>query len=186
MEQKQVETYEQMVARLMKPMGTPVLDLLHAAVGVGGESGEILLAVLAHDHKNLIEELGDARFYMQGAMNQFSWTVASFMERGVMRTGGLRAHDEFHIVSCDFLDLAKKSWVYGREFDFAKMEETMCRLYHVYLAVCDENGLTDSVIKDANQYKLSTGPDARYPLGYSDAAAIARADKVAEATGAAE
>lgn len=47
--------------------------LLHMAVGVSGESGELLDAVKKHavytkpiDRENVIEELGDLEFYMEG------------------------------------------------------------------------------------------------------------------------
>jgi len=48
-------------------------DLLHMAVGVNGEAGELLDAVKKHviyqkalDVDNVVEELGDLEFYMQG------------------------------------------------------------------------------------------------------------------------
>jgi NTP pyrophosphatase (non-canonical NTP hydrolase) len=56
--------------------------LLHMAVGVSGESGELLDAIKKSaiynkplDKDNVLEELGDLMFYMQGIMNtlNFSW-----------------------------------------------------------------------------------------------------------------
>lgn len=48
-------------------------DLLHMTVGVSGEAGELLDAVKKHviynkpiDRENVIEELGDLEFYMEG------------------------------------------------------------------------------------------------------------------------
>lgn len=48
-------------------------DLLHMAVGIAGEAGELLEAVLTHiltndeiDTENVIEELGDIEFFMEG------------------------------------------------------------------------------------------------------------------------
>lgn len=67
--------YAEFVQRLAKDMGSPTLDLLHAAVGVSGEAGELLDAVKKHwaygkelDRENVIEELGDLMFYMQMMM----------------------------------------------------------------------------------------------------------------------
>lgn len=72
-------TYSAFVAALVKP-GIDILkdltpekvDLLHAAVGVGGEAGELLDAVKRHviygkdlDRDNVVEELGDLEFYME-------------------------------------------------------------------------------------------------------------------------
>jgi NTP pyrophosphatase (non-canonical NTP hydrolase) len=72
--------YSEMVTALAKS-GTAILNamtpngahLLHMAVGVSGESGELLDAVKKHviynkplDRENVIEELGDLEFYMEG------------------------------------------------------------------------------------------------------------------------
>lgn len=69
-----------MVARLSKP-GDNIKDeltpkqahLLHMAVGISGEAGELLDAVKKHaiyqkslDVTNVVEELGDLEFFMEG------------------------------------------------------------------------------------------------------------------------
>ena len=70
--------YDKMTAALSKT-GSAIIkdlnpikaDLLHMAVGVAGEAGELLDAVKKAtiynkplDHENMIEELGDLEFYM--------------------------------------------------------------------------------------------------------------------------
>ncbi len=55
--------------------GLPMEELLHAAIGIGSESGEIQDTIkkvciygqplAGKHHENLIEELGDLEFYMQ-------------------------------------------------------------------------------------------------------------------------
>lgn len=67
--------YAEFVGTLAKDMGTDTLDLLHAAVGVSGEAGELLDAIKklwAYEKpmteavmENIVEELGDLEFYMQ-------------------------------------------------------------------------------------------------------------------------
>lgn len=72
-------THPQLVAALVKP-GAAILetltpakaDLLHGAVGISGEAGELLDAVKKHviynkplDIENVIEELGDLEFYIE-------------------------------------------------------------------------------------------------------------------------
>lgn len=49
------------------------VDLLHMAIGIAGEAGELLDAIKKHviygkpmDRANLIEELGDLEFYLNG------------------------------------------------------------------------------------------------------------------------
>ncbi len=73
-------THAQLVSALKKP-GQDIIndltpekaDLLHMAIGVSGEGGELLDAVKKHaiyakviDLENVIEELGDLEFYMEG------------------------------------------------------------------------------------------------------------------------
>lgn len=73
-------THEELVADLVKP-GQAIIDslsplgahILHMAVGVSGEAGELLDAVKKAtvynkpiDLVNVIEELGDLEFYMEG------------------------------------------------------------------------------------------------------------------------
>lgn len=72
--------HAKMVAELAKPglaiINTLTADkanLLHMAVGIAGEAGELLDAIKKHaiynkplDLENVIEELGDLEFYMQG------------------------------------------------------------------------------------------------------------------------
>lgn len=66
-------TYDEFVGRLAKDMGSQQQDLIHMAVGISGEAGELLDAIKKYwaynkplDLENVIEELGDLEFYMQG------------------------------------------------------------------------------------------------------------------------
>lgn len=69
-----IPNYEDFVKALVKPL--PLLDHMnHMALGVAGEAGELVDAVKKHtiygkplDRDNIIEELGDLAFYMQGLM----------------------------------------------------------------------------------------------------------------------
>lgn len=108
--------YPKFVADRTKKMPTTVQDLVHMTMGISGEAGELLDAVKKHyiynkplDIDNVVEELGDILFYIQGMLN--------------------------------FLGLPG----------------------------CED--LEDVILR--NVEKL----ERRYPVGYSDAAAIARADK---------
>ena len=68
--------YPNFVRSRTKPMETPLLNILHMAVGISGEAGELLDAVKKAwaygkplDTENVIEELGDLLFYIQGMIN---------------------------------------------------------------------------------------------------------------------
>lgn len=86
--------YSNMVNNLFKNMDTPAASLMHAAIGVGGEGGELLDWVKKHWVYNIpmdkvvksengqtlteciLEELGDTLFYMTKIMNMFGWTMS--------------------------------------------------------------------------------------------------------------
>lgn len=68
--------YDAFIGLLFKQMLNPKLDMIHAAIGISGEAGELLDAVKKHwvynkplDRENVVEELGDLRFYIQAMMN---------------------------------------------------------------------------------------------------------------------
>lgn len=65
-----MDDYDTHVARLFKRVGFQV-DLLHAALGVTSEAGELATTVKKHwaylaplDRENILEELGDLLFYV--------------------------------------------------------------------------------------------------------------------------
>lgn len=74
--------FKDMVAALVKPGADIVSSLTpekantwHLATGVSGEAGELLDAIKKHviynkplDRENVVEELGDLMFYMEGLM----------------------------------------------------------------------------------------------------------------------
>lgn len=174
---KQVETFPEMVKRLFKEMGTPAATLIHAAVGITGEVAELKNAILNKDQENIPEELGDMRFYMQQIMNQFNWVFAQFNNNSYAPRQDRSLDDTLVVQAGEVQDLLKKSWVYNKPLDKALLHEEFGKLFGAYLSLTTHFGYTDEDICAQNMYKLSTGPNARFPLGYTDAAAIARADK---------
>lgn len=79
--------------------------------------------------------------------------------------------------SSECLDLVKKSWVYGKPLDTIKLQEEAGDTLHYLMMLCITQGWTFEDLADNNKAKL----DKRYPQGYTDAAAIARADMKASA-----
>lgn len=82
------KTFQQLAEDLSKPgeeiaalMTADEAHLWHMATGVSGEAGELLDAVKKSvvykkplDRENVVEELGDLRFYMAGLMNALDIT----------------------------------------------------------------------------------------------------------------
>ena len=73
------EHHAQMVAKLLKnpsdilPMTEDNADLVHAVLGIAGEAGELVDAIKkvviygqVIDLENVVEELGDLEFYLEG------------------------------------------------------------------------------------------------------------------------
>ena len=66
--------------------------MLHMAVGVSGESGELLDAVKKHvvyrkavDRANVVEELGDLEFYMEGLRQGLNITREECIEANIAK-----------------------------------------------------------------------------------------------------
>ena len=84
--------YAEFVAQRFKELETDVETWLHAAVGIAGESGELLDAIKKAwiygkelDAENVKEELGDILFYVQAMANQFGWTVTDLKEHNMAK-----------------------------------------------------------------------------------------------------
>lgn len=108
-------TYEEMVANLAKE-GQAIIDTLtpakmhelHMAVGVSGEAGELIDAVKKYvvydkelDLKNVIEELGDLEFYMEGLRASMGITreetlTANMTKLGKRYSGGTYTDKDAH------------------------------------------------------------------------------------------
>lgn len=104
--------YDYFVRCLAKKLDTQVLDLLHGAVGVVGEAGELIDSVKKTwmygkpiDRANLVEELGDIRFYMQHIMNVVGISEQEILQHNTdklaIRYKGLTYTDEAAITRAD-------------------------------------------------------------------------------------
>ncbi|MNZ71593.1 MazG nucleotide pyrophosphohydrolase domain protein [compost metagenome] len=93
--------FEDMVRTLAKP-GVEILfsmtpekcHHLHMAVGVAGEAGELLDAVKKYvvynkplDRENVIEELGDLEFYMEGLREKLGITRQETLDATIAKLG---------------------------------------------------------------------------------------------------
>lgn len=78
--------YDEFVRKLFK-LNAACGDSVHAAMGIAGEAGELTDAIKKHivynkplDLVNVIEELGDLRFYMQALMNLYGITEQQVLQ----------------------------------------------------------------------------------------------------------
>lgn len=93
--------FKDMVAALVKPgedivqsLTTEKANVWHLATGVSGEAGELLDAIKKHviynkplDHENVIEELGDMMFYMEGLMQALGISGEECIEANIKKLG---------------------------------------------------------------------------------------------------
>ena len=178
--------YEKMVAVLFKKNPDNNFMAHHATTGLAGESGELRDA---YSFDNAIEESGDFRFYMvalrqrlslrPGGVEQTKEVVES---RFYIPTHGM-VMDNLHSLSSNLLDLTKKSWIYGRELKQYEIWQQLSLLEINFRYWVEEVMGTDVEldVESKNMEKLLTGDNARYKEGiYSDAQALARADKGGE------
>lgn len=92
-------THPELVAALAKPGADIVATLtsedahaLHMAVGIAGESGELLDAVKKAaiyrkpiDRENVVEELGDLEFYMEGLRQGYGITREEVLAHNIAK-----------------------------------------------------------------------------------------------------
>lgn len=185
--------YTQMVRDLAKP-GQAIIDgltpmsmhILHMAIGVVGETGEMREADLNHDRENMAEELGDQEFYVEGLAQALRdlGARAPNLDEVYAYLDEFPAHSSqeamLHVVSCRLLDFAKKVAVYGRDVQvyLDQISLNFQAVRWLLIKQHEEHGFTIPELLDGNMTKLLKGDKARYKSGtYSDEQAQARADK---------
>jgi len=90
-----MKSFQQMASDLSKP-GSEIVETLtaeeahlwHMVTGISGESSELLDSVKKHvlykrplDRENIVEELGDLRFYMAGIMNSLDISEDEILQK---------------------------------------------------------------------------------------------------------
>lgn len=85
--------FNEYVQKLAKPLSDPD-HLTHMVLGVAGEAGELVDAIKKHtiyekplDRENVVEELGDLAFYMQGIMNPLGITWQEIIDANHVKLG---------------------------------------------------------------------------------------------------
>jgi NTP pyrophosphatase (non-canonical NTP hydrolase) len=139
--------YEQFVRSIVKPGHDILLQLtplqasiLHMAVGVSGEAGELLDAIKKHavyqkqlDFDNVREEAGDILFYLTGLLNELGLTLNECIEANVeklsKRYPEKRYTNEAAIARADKLDVIEEPVVLKDDDDLADIKvERTCRI----------------------------------------------------------
>lgn len=84
--------YSELAMRTNKDMGTDVLNCMHAAAGMCGESGEVIDIVKKSfaygkplDREHLIEEIGDNLWYVNLIINTLGTTWEEVMTKNIAK-----------------------------------------------------------------------------------------------------
>jgi hypothetical protein len=200
----QVSPYRQMVRGLAKPgaairasldkfdaLGFSGYHLVHMGGCLQAEVSEMIVAVKRGDKPNITEEGGDKSFFGDSILDFTSMDIRTDgISPGL--DGEFTALEKLQIVAGEIWDLIMRPTLRGkfpkdsngqemsREEWTAKLGDRIL-MFHVHLAaVVAPYGLTLQDLRDHNQAKLATGPNARFAKGYSDEANFERADKAAE------
>lgn len=194
---------------LLSGMSPGGMDMLHMAVGLSGEAGELLEAyhlfdsgIITELFENVKEEMGDLEFYSAGLVmllpeRFFSGeTLAVYPEWyitwGHQQNKATIAKSMFELMrdsaiaiaisASRILDLVKKQVVYNKATTDAEIVSELQVLHDGLRVIRMVMGASRESILQGNMDKLNK----RYPAGYSDKAAQERVDKLTEAEAKAE
>lgn len=161
-------SYSDFVNTRLKPLESVEADMIHCALGIAGEAGEFVDAVKKHviygqplDRENLIEELGDLRFYMAAMQNRF----------GISDDDVLSANVE------KLLKRYKKSYSDAEAKDRAdKQEEGLAKIPQEFFNFLSANRLLSEFLDlsgmSSDDFRLwlknsSSAPTAEFLVGFS-------------------
>lgn len=81
-------------AKIKEEMTGADAHLMHMAIGIAGEAGELLDAIKKQviyrkplDRENVLEELGDLEFYMEGIRQAVGFTREECLEANIAKLG---------------------------------------------------------------------------------------------------
>lgn len=180
-----------MVAALVKP-GEAILEtltplkvrLIHAAMGIAGEIGEI---VDASGDEHFLEESGDILFFCRELRKQADIHPYAGKQHDLYPapTSTLSTLD-VTFQSGEIVDVVKRIAVYNKPYSEemkARLTAALDSLESWVEGNLERRGMSRAKALEHNLNKLLKGPNARYASGtYSDAQAHARSDKTDERT----
>jgi len=183
--------FVQMVKDLAKPgeliltqMKATSMHLIHMILGAIGEVAELKEACLLNDRTNVVEELGDYEFYLQGIYQGLEAGPRTIPTDGIVKMKSSSSLcDDLLISTGNLLDKIKRLTMYGKSVDTEEILSLadICRHQLDQFYTSNTMDITREEVLEGNMNKLLKGDKARYKSGsYSDDQANARADKVEE------
>lgn len=174
--------FNRMVAKLLKngediaPTITPEkANLIHIAMGISGEVGELVERIGEKDIPKIIDEAGDVEFYIAAMIQAINPNLT--FEIVTMHTPTI-ALSEMVVCAGNISDVIKKHAIFGKPLDTGLIESLITD-FAVYLSrLYSSLEISRLDVLRGNMTKLLTGSNARYSSGgYSDEQAQAQNDK---------
>lgn len=165
----------------LKLAGQREVNLLHSAIGVATEVGEIVecfqkaLALSAEQEKgfghaldsvNLAEECADVMWYLAIPIRDFGLDIGKLASLAPNKT----TLEQLTIDSANFLDMMKKVSFYGKPVDGFIVDQHVCNIYIHMITMAHKHTFDLELAMSNNQDKLR----ARFPDKYDDAKALNR------------
>lgn len=192
----ELSEYQPLAMATAKIMEQPLDMLVHGAMGCNSESGEFAEAVanfcdgLPLDMANAMEELGDGVWFAEYTAMVTGTTLHKLMFNHPYKAEAPRALGaplaiadvcacalRYSAAGGAIATIVKAHKFYNKDLDHHKLAGALRTYVTTILNLCAVLGMSFSDVLLANNEKLLR---KRYPKGYSDAAAIARADKPEE------
>lgn len=173
--------HSELVSALAKPGQDIIADMqpdkahiLHMAIGISGEVGELVEAIMLNDTVTQLEELGDLEFYFEGMCQGMGFENVELSQTDLVGFDVKSMLIDLSITASEILDTAKRMAIYNDDSQSMKMAENMDRYRIVISRVYHKLGIAREEARAKNIEKLSK----RYAsMSYSNAQAKSRADK---------
>jgi phosphoribosyl-ATP pyrophosphohydrolase len=175
-------TYSEMVRKLAKSGESALASLTpervhvwHMSSCLMGEAGELMGGHL--DQENVLEELGDLEFYIEGLREGLNIRFDHVCDQivDVKDTCHFNYLVGISIESCNIFDCCKKWFIYEKDLDRKKLVEAMARFEFYMACFRGSRDIRRDDVLVANMNKLAKRYGAKYE--YSNAKAQNRADK---------
>lgn len=162
----------------LKIVGQDDINLLHSAIGVSTEVGEIVECVQNKKHAdidivNLSEECADVMWYLAIPIRDYVLNLKKLNSLVPIKT----TVSQLVVDSANFLDMMKKAAFYGKIINIHEVEDHVINLYVHMITMAHKYNFDLELAMKNNQDKLR----ARFPDKYDDEKALNR-DLTAERT----
>lgn len=155
----------------LKITGQIGINLLHSAIGVSTEVGEIVEAVKGKvpaeiDVVNLAEECADIMWYLAIPIRDYALDFGKLNSLAPYKT----TVSQLVVDASNFLDMMKKVAFYGKPINIDLVDHHVCTIYQHMITMAHEYTFDLELAMSNNQDKLR----ARFPDKFSNENAINR------------